>query len=376
MNKNNLDQALAALGDALKSQDTDLLSSDPLAIVKKIPQRSLSGDHIDGGKIIRFNSQGISDQATKTKLTITDDAVSIPELKVGVVKDNLKVEGTAELSDVTAKTIKVDTIEAANIIGEIKYEKDISVVFNGSDIHGKGILWTGHGNAKQLVYNSNPDRIFSSESIDIQKGKFLSINNIKVLDEVELGPTVTKSNLREVGKLRGLIVNGSFNVNDYFFYNASSDRLGLGTEEPNAALEVVENLISVLLGSKDANRGMVGTHASYPFDIITDSTSRISIAANGDILLGNRNSLPVFVNVHGTLGVNVSTPDQRAQLHVSGAIKFNDKLHLSGDEPPRSGVYNLGDIVWNSNPQQRHYVGWVCTKAGSPGLWNAFGEIR
>jgi hypothetical protein len=121
MNKNNLDQALAALGDALKSQDTDLLSGDPLAIVKKIPQRSLSGDHIDGGKIIRFNSQGISDQATKTKLTITDDAVNISELKVGVVKDNLKVEGKTELEDVIAKTIKVDTIEAANIIGEIKY---------------------------------------------------------------------------------------------------------------------------------------------------------------------------------------------------------------------------------------------------------------
>jgi hypothetical protein len=62
-------------------------------------------------------------------------------------------------------------------------------------------------------------------------------------------------------------------------------------------------------------------------------------------------------------------------LDVNGAVKFNNKLHLSAEESPKSGSFNLGDIVWNSNPQQRGYIGWVCIRAGSPGVWNGFGKI-
>ena len=87
------------------------------------------------------------------------------------------------------------------------------------DINGKGILWSGQGHNKQFLFNSNPDRFFISEHIDLAKGKSLSINNIKILDEKELGPTVTKSNLREVGHLKGLIVDGSLSVNQYLVYD-------------------------------------------------------------------------------------------------------------------------------------------------------------
>ena len=63
-------------------------------------------------------------------------------------------------------------------------------------------------------------------------------------------------------------------------------------------------------------------------------------------------------------------------LHVRGGIKFNNKKHMSGNEPPKGGTYNLGDIVWNDSPRQTSYVGWVCTKAGNPGIWSPFGEIK
>jgi hypothetical protein len=76
------------------------------------------------------------------------------------------------------------------------------------DIDGKGILWNGQGHNKQFIFNSNPDRFFVSENIDLARGKSITINNIKVVYEKELGPTITKSNLREVGHLKGLIVDG------------------------------------------------------------------------------------------------------------------------------------------------------------------------
>jgi hypothetical protein len=63
----------------------------------------------------------------------------------------------------------------------------------GADNYGKGIIFSGHGTTKQLVLSQNPDRFFISENIDLGKEKSISINRIKVLDEKELGPTVTKS---------------------------------------------------------------------------------------------------------------------------------------------------------------------------------------
>mgnify|MGYP000435069205 CR=1 FL=1 len=261
-----------------------------------------------------------------------------------------------------------DVLSESNTSEEVTFVK-----FNG-DIGGKGFLWVGQGNTKQFIFSN--DKFFSSESIDLGRGKELSINNIKVLDETELGLTVTKSSLREVGKLKGLIVDGSMSVNQYMFYDARTDRLGLGTDQPNAAVSIADQGVEIVLGANEYNRAAIGTFNSADVELVTDNTARITISANGNIVLGNRNFGPVQVLVQGTLGIDVNTPDPRTKLHVNGAIKFNDKIHLSGTAPPDGGSFNVGDIVWNSNPQQRHYVGWVCTVAGNPGIWNQFGEIR
>jgi len=256
-----------------------------------------------------------------------------------------------------------------NIV-ELSYLK-----FNG-DIEGKGLIWQGNGYTKQLVWNTNPERFFSSETIDVAKGKHFSVNNIKVLSDIELGATVTKSNLREVGRLRGLIVDGSVSINDYLFYNATSDRLGIGTEEPNAALSIADDGVEIVLGAREYNKAGIGAYNSADLELITDNTTRVTIGAAGDIDLRNRNNGPVKVSVHGSLGVNVGTADPRTALHVGGAVKFNDTLHLKGDRPPEGGTFKKGDIVWNSEPQQRGYVGWICIQSGNPGIWAQFGEIK
>lgn len=246
---------------------------------------------------------------------------------------------------------------------------------NGSNV-GKGIVWSGQGTTKQIIFTANPDRFYSSESIDLAAGKNISINNVSVVNEKELGPSVVKSNLRELGRLKGLTVDGSVNINQYLFYDAASDRLGIGTDAPNASVSILENGVEVMIGTTDHSRGAVGTYASNDFDIVTDNTPRISVSKGGDIELGNKNFGPVKVSVNGKLGVNVSHPDQRADLHIAGSIKFNDKLHLSGTESPSYGNHVQGDIVWNSNPSINSYVGWVCVQAGSPGQWLPFGSIQ
>ena len=370
MNKKNLDQALAALSDALSSQEPESLETNPLAFVEKLPKRSLSGDHIYAGKILKFASAGISDLASNTQLTITDQEVSITALKVSSITDDVTVQGK-----VTATTVKADVIEAGQIIGDIKFEKNQNIEFGGKDVIGKGIIWTGAGSTKQLLFQGNPDRFFSSEIIDIGKGKHLSINGVKIIDDAELGPSVVKSNLREVGKLKGLIVDGSVAINDYLFYNGTSDRLGIGTDEPNATLSVAEDAIEVMLGTREGSKGIVGTFASHSFDIVTDNLSRVSISSNGNIQLGNTKQPPVQVSMHGKLAIKVNMPDPEVDLHVNGAVKFNGKLQKYDTTYSTAGFYNQGDIVWNSEPKINYFVGWICSQAGEPGVWAPFGKI-
>lgn len=249
------------------------------------------------------------------------------------------------------------------------------IVIKG-DIDGKGILWSGLGNNKQFIFATKPDRFFVSETIDLAKGRGVSINNIKVLDERELGPTITKSNLREVGHLKGLIVDGGLSVNQYLVYDANTNRLGLGTDQPKAAVSIVDQNIELMLGSSLPNTAVIGTYNSADLELVTDNTARITIQAGGNIVMGNPATGDTRVTIIGRLGVNVNNPDPRSALHVNGALKFNDKLHLSGDAAPTSGAYNEGDIVWNTRPNPGRFVGWVCTLAGNPGQWSGFGRIE
>jgi len=241
---------------------------------------------------------------------------------------------------------------------------------------GKGIIWSGQGHTKQFVYNSNPDRFFSSESIDLDKDKNISFGGTKVLDSKELGSTVIKSNLQQVGRLKGLIVDGSVNINQYLIYNGTSDRLGLGTDAPNAALGVAENGVEVMLGTNAEMHGMVGTFASTDFDIVTDNTTRISVKSNGNIDLGNPNRNPIQVKVNGKLSVGVTNPDPAVDLHVAGGVRFSGRLQVYAESTPTEGNYIVGDIIWNASPRVGSTIGWVCLRAGSPGSWYPFGEIK
>lgn len=258
--------------------------------------------------------------------------------------------------------------------------KDMNVVdlsflrFNG-DIQGKGLIWQGDGYTKQFIWANNPDKFFSSESIDLANDKHYSINDTKVLDTEELGPSVTKSHLREVGRLKGLVVDGSMRINDYMIYDSATDRLAIGTEEPKASITVADDGTEVILGSMEYGKAAIGTYNSTDLNLVTGNTPRIVVLANGDIEIGNLAFGDTKTTVYGKLGINVATPDPRTDLHVNGAIRFNDKLHLSGSQSPQGGAYNKGDIVWNSEPDEGRPVGWICSKSGNPGVWRPFGAI-
>jgi hypothetical protein len=375
MDKKLLEDAITQFAHALTSQTPDLFFNDPKLFVAKIPKRSLSGDHINGGKIVNFASNGINDRASTTQIDISDAGATIEHLRVSKILGSVDVEDSIKVKEIISDKIKTSVIEADSIVGEIKFEKNQPISFGGDTLYGKGLLWPGQGYTKQFIFNGSPDRFFSSESIDLAKDKFLSVNNVKIIDAKEIGPTVTKSNLREVGRLRGLIVDGSMSINSFIYFNGDSNRLGFGTEQPNAAVSVVESNIEMMLGTKDNSKGLIGTFATHGLDIVTDNTARISVSPGGNIFLGNPKTPPAQVTVYGKLAIKVNTPDPEVDLHVNGAVKFDGRTQRYAKTFPTLGIHNIGDIVWNSEPKTSSYVGWICTKSGNPGVWEPFGKI-
>jgi hypothetical protein len=286
------------------------------------------------------------------------------------MSDNLE-----QAIDVITKTLKDLALGKGH---EMSLDNTPFITFKSGDngLNGKGLLWSGQGNVKQLVFNSEPDRFFLSESVDLAKNKQVSIGNTTVLTATELGSGISKSNLREVGRLKGLIVDGSMVINQYVHYNSANDRLGLGTDQPNAALSVAQDGVEIIIGTVEGSKARLGTYASHDIELVTDNTARIIIEAGGDIRLGNKKSGSIQVSINGKLKIGSGTMDTRVDLHVNGGIKFNDRVHTYASASPDYGAYNRGDIIWNSEPEIKKHVGWVCVKSGDPGTWLPFGEIK
>jgi hypothetical protein len=351
---------------------------DYIKLIKQIPQRSFSGDLINGGVIRNFASTGIKDSATTaTRLLVEDDAVTVDNLKVSKVLGSVEIE-----NQLTAKDIRVtgvltaETITVTELKADIRLERSTPLEFKAtkeSPVIGKGLIWSGLGYPKQFILK-NEDTIFSTENIDLNQGRSYMLDGVPVLSLQELGPTVSKSQLKELGNLKKLTVLGNVNVDNVLFYNSDSNKVSIGIEEGHAKFSVVENNIEIQIGT-DQNTAFIGTHGSQDLAVVTDNTDRLVVKGNGDLVIGNKNTLPVQVSLFGKLAIGITNPDPSVALHVNGAVRINNQLQTSSDQPPQYGSFKRGDIVWNSEPAMNSPIGWVCLAEGTPGVWAKFGLI-
>lgn len=374
MSKTTIDQALETLATALKDLEPKPVEIDYRKVVSSLPLRALSGNHINGGVIRNFESSGIKDNASSTKITVEDTGVTIENLKLSKVADDVTFEKSLTVNGL----IKAQRIEVLEIQADLRLERSSPLEFKAtkdSTLAGKGLLFSGQGYTKQFIFTANPDRFFSTESLDLAKDRAFFIDNVKVLDNVSLGSSVQKSNLKELGRLKHLAVDGDVNFNNSFFYSTGSKRLGLGTDTPNGAVSIFDNNVELILGGTSEARGIVGTFTHSDFEIVTDNLSRLTVTSKGDIVFGSPSKGKIQTTIYGNLSVGVNTPDPNVDLHVAGPIRFSGNLHTTGTQPPSFGNYTAGDIVWNSTPTPGNWVGWICISAGTPGQWRPFGQI-
>lgn len=332
-----------------------------------IKDNQLSGDKIDGGTITNFSSTGIKDLASKAIVTVQNDGIHLETLHVDYLhgpvslNGNLSVEGT-----VKAKRLEVDEIIAKV---ESKISDPISFIEKGNKTaYNKGLLWPGGDYTKQFLLMERPDRFFATESVELRANKIYMINGQNVLSQDTLGTTVVNSNIKNLGTLNKLNVDGPLNIDNFIVYDANSQRLAIGSDTPNGTLSITNWDHEFIIDGED-RKFKVGTYTTGALEIITDDTPRISIESSGAITIHKKTV------IQDKLGVGVKNFDQDADITSAGPIRFQNKKFEVGNEKPSSGTYVKGDIVWNSNPEPSGYVGWICTRSGTPGTWKTFGSI-
>lgn len=268
-------------------------------------------------------------------------------------------------------------VNRALTVEDMRMQSLTSVEFNAEGekgIYGKGLQWRGAGSTKQFIYRANPDRIWTSESIDLNADASYMISNTPVISRTELGSSIRSSSLVQVGTLQNLRTSGNLSIDGYIHYNSDSESLGLGTDTPNGKLSIA-TLESEFVIDTESRAVKLGTWSTDDLKIITDDTTRLVVRSNGHIDLGDPNGAYTKVNIHGRLGIGVNNIEEDICISTSGPVKFENKKFMNGTEEPTSGSFRQGDIVWNENPIPTGYVGWICVRAGTPGTWKPFGQI-
>jgi len=336
-------------------------------------ENDISGDLIDGGTITNFGSTGIQDKATKQSLVVEDDKITVKNITVETVTGDFTIRGDVKIYGV----LDAGFVRTTELITNQIYEKQYLEFAHGDKgtNMGTGLLWPGEPYNKQLVLMSGPDRFFSTENIDIAKGRDFMIGGNTVISLEALGNSILYSSLRTVGPLKELNVTGKVNFNDYVFFDPFSNRFALGQDQPTAKFTIYdwENNVEVVIDTDKQSRARIGTFNTKALDLITDDQVRLSISEQGHITFGHELRDNTVVRTYGKLAVNVKNPTE--DFEVGGSMRVGGKLQTRGTEPPTQGSFTQGDVVWNDNPLPTGWVGWVCVRTGNPGTWKAFGQI-
>lgn len=305
-----------------------------------------------------YNRVGINTDAPPLALGLAENGVTIA---LGSQKASTATIGTitnSHLEIVTDNTARITVSNGGDVrvhgklyVDEIITDKLSPLVFKektDSNIYGKGIVWAPtKGTQSQFTFQPNPDRIWSTNIIDLDSEKYYSIENTMVLSKTSLGSTVVESNLTKIGILKELQVAGDAAITR----KISTSRLEIGR------FAVDENRLEY----------------TNEFNVKTNNVSEFKLGQ--DIVIGNADNLARPVSVYGQLTVGVAKPDEDVAFTVAGSVSFDNKKFKVGAGIPTSGRYNKGDIVWNSDPKATDYIGWVCVTPGTPGAWLPFGAI-
>ena len=314
------------------------------------------------------------DNNTEIVLGATEDGIGFVGTwgpnTFSIITDNtsrITIAGnTTEFGNANSKAAVVKihgVLQVDSLVADTRVERSHPIEFvatKDTSIFGKGLIWTGEGGNRSLFMMPNPDRLHSTESFDIGVSKEFSINRHSVLNYTTLGASVVNSSLTSVGTLSSLTVSNNIDLGGSIVVNDRSITFN--------------NSVSVKSGEQELRISSSGVNADA-FAIAGTNGTEFEVSSNGSIQLGNQNNTTRNINAYGKFSVNITNPIPEADFSVNGLVVINGKKFSNDTQTPSQGQWTKGDIVWNSNPQETSYIGWVCTMSGTPGTWKPFGYI-
>ena len=275
-----------------------------------IDLNSLIVSHIDAGvdrwqdRLKRdFRTNGISDQASNIELTVLDGVVVVErdfvakniQVEQDLIVNNLVVSGAIntdnrswnELKDVISQQVLTATTE--------QWRQDL---------------------VDQVVLQSRTAGInFDSVMIDDQP----------LIENKTLSTAVVDSHLQSIGTLRNLKVSGAANFGQTM--QVAGRRVGINTQDPEMALAVWDEEVSIIAGKLSKQQAFIGTARLQNLAIGVNRTPQIEIDVDGLTTI--------------------------KQLRVG-----RHRISHANSVPGYSGT--RGDLVLNSDPKPGTPFAWVC----------------
>jgi len=253
-----------------------------------------------------FSSVGIVDQATQTQLTIMDDHT--------VFENNLTAR------DLTiANSAQIQNLVVTGSINTDNYAWDSL----SADIAEKTFTRVTEAWQSDLVRQV-------AEHIKINGIEFdqVTVGGNRLVDGNRLAETIKETSIQTTGVLRTLQVAGETHLNETF--SVVRKRVGVNTEEPEMALSVWDEEVSVNIGKNKLNQAYIGTGRAQGIAIGTNRVAHVEITADG------------------------LTQIKKLQVGVH-------KISHATEVPGWSGT--KGDMVFNANPGSNRVFAWVCLGA-------------
>ena len=281
--------------------------------LSSIDINSLIVSHIDAGidrwqdRLKRdFRTNGISDQANNIELTVLDGVVVVErdfvakniQVEQDLIVNNLVVSGVIntdnrswnELKDVISQQVLTATTE--------QWRQDL---------------------VDQVVLESRTAGInFDSVMVD----------DLPLIENKTLSAAVVDSHLQSIGTLRDLRVAGTAQFGQTM--QVSGRRVGINTQDPEMALAVWDEEVSIIAGKLSKQQAFVGTARLQNLAIGVNRTPQIEIDVDGLTTI--------------------------KQLRLG-----RHRISHAGTVPGYSGT--RGDLVLNSDPKPGTPFAWVCLGA-------------
>jgi hypothetical protein len=124
-----------------------------------------------------------------------------------------------------------------------------------------------------------------------------------------------------------------------------------------------------------------GTVAVYGRSNVSSFEQRIKVNSDGTLYFDAFNSgstinFALFgPNAAAIAGRTVAYKPYAVELILGPLDGTSPRAITYGSAIPTGGTHAAGEIVFNNAPTAGGKVGWVCTTAGTPGTWKAFGVI-